>query len=415
MVETGAKILLADDEEETLMLLSFYLQRAGFQVILAENGREALDKARQEKPDVLILDRMMPEMDGIEVCRQLHQSDPAIFVVMLTAMGTDVDRITGMEAGADDYLVKPFNPKELVLKVQAIIRRIKPDAVQTAPQTQPPLPTAKTAAKAQPVSSQAASVRPVIPAAQVPTQNRVAAPSQTQLPVASQTGRTTSPASTSPLDGRGNNPPAVDRSRATQPFPDARVETTIARNLHATLQEASRAAQTQDVVRARQLYQEVLKNDPSNESALMWLAWYTTDPYEGCGYLERLVAAHPDNVKAREFLEAGRRRLQELDQLISDSSVLSYWNVAEQVQQDRLRKGVDRRNNPVLPVGQLLLRKGFITREQLDTAVSLHEMFNRLGDPKKLGEVLLEYGYLTREQLQSVLNEQQAEYNSQFY
>jgi CheY-like chemotaxis protein len=407
MAETGAKILLADDEEETLMLLSFYLQRAGFQVILAENGREALDKARQEKPDILILDRMMPEMDGIEVCRQLHQSDPAIFVVMLTAMGTDVDRITGMEAGADDYLVKPFNPKELVLKVQAIIRRIKPEAVQTVAQTQPPLPTAKTAPKAPPVPPQAVPVRPVIRPAQVPTQN--------QLPATSQTIRASSPASTSPLEGRAGNLPPVDRSRATQPFPDNGVESTIARNLQATLQEASRAAQAQDVTRARQLYQQVLKNDPSNESALMWLAWYTTDPYEGCGYLERLVAAHPDNMKAREFLEAGRRRLQELDQLISDSSVLSYWNVAEQVQQDRLRKGVDRRNNPVLPVGQLLLRKGFITREQLDTAVSLHEMFNRLGDPKKLGEVLLEYGYLTREQLQSVLNEQQAEYNSQFY
>jgi hypothetical protein len=127
------------------------------------------------------------------------------------------------------------------------------------------------------------------------------------------------------------------------------------------------------------------------------------------------VAAHPENIRAREFLEAGRRRLQELNQLITDSSVLGYWNVAEQLQQERLRKGIDRRAMPVLPIGQLLLRKGIISQEQLDTAVSLHEMFNRLNQPKKLGEILLEYGYLSQTQLQIVLNEQQAEYNSQFY
>ncbi len=119
------KILLADDEQDILMLVNFHLQRAGYQVILAENGREALEKAQQEKPLLAILDRMMPEMDGVEVCRQLREASPGMYIIMLTALATDDHRIGGLEAGADDYIAKPFNPRELTLKVKAMLRHAR--------------------------------------------------------------------------------------------------------------------------------------------------------------------------------------------------------------------------------------------------------------------------------------------------
>jgi DNA-binding response OmpR family regulator len=119
------KILLADDEQDILMLVNFHLQRAGFQVILAENGREALEKAQQEKPMLAILDRMMPELDGVEVCRQLREASPGMYIIMLTALSTDDHRIGGLEAGADDYITKPFNPRELTLKVKAMVRHAR--------------------------------------------------------------------------------------------------------------------------------------------------------------------------------------------------------------------------------------------------------------------------------------------------
>ncbi|MEI6045677.1 MAG: response regulator transcription factor [Chloroflexota bacterium] len=117
------KILLADDEHDILMLVNFQLQRAGYQVLLAENGREALEIAQREQPALVILDRMMPEMDGVEVCKRLRQSNPDIYVIMLTAMGTEDQRVVGLEAGADDYISKPFNGRELVLRVKAMLRR----------------------------------------------------------------------------------------------------------------------------------------------------------------------------------------------------------------------------------------------------------------------------------------------------
>lgn len=123
MSEINRKVLLADDEHDILMLVNFHLQRAGYQVILAENGREALEKARQEQPVLAILDRMMPEMDGVEVCRQLREASPGMFIIMLTALAAEEQRIGGLEAGADDYMIKPFNAKELTLKVQAMLRR----------------------------------------------------------------------------------------------------------------------------------------------------------------------------------------------------------------------------------------------------------------------------------------------------
>ena len=123
MAESTGKILLADDEQEVLMLVNFHLQRAGYTVVLAENGLEALEIAAQEKPVLAILDRMMPEMDGVEVCRRLREVSPGMYIIMLTAMADDEQRIDGLEAGADDYMSKPFNAKELILKVNAMLRR----------------------------------------------------------------------------------------------------------------------------------------------------------------------------------------------------------------------------------------------------------------------------------------------------
>ena len=123
MADSIGKILLADDEQEVLMLVNFHLQRAGYTVILAENGLEALEKAAQEKPVLAILDRMMPEMDGVEVCRRLREVNPGMYIIMLTAMADDDQRIDGLEAGADDYMSKPFNARELTLKVNAMLRR----------------------------------------------------------------------------------------------------------------------------------------------------------------------------------------------------------------------------------------------------------------------------------------------------
>ncbi len=123
MADVNKKILLADDEQDVLMLVSFHLQRAGYNVVLAENGRDALVKAEQEKPVLAILDRLMPEMDGVEVCRHLREVNPGMYIIMLTAMAADEQRIGGLEAGADDYISKPFNAKELMLKVKAMLRR----------------------------------------------------------------------------------------------------------------------------------------------------------------------------------------------------------------------------------------------------------------------------------------------------
>ena len=122
MADANNKILLADDEQDVLMLVNFHLQRAGFSVILAENGMEALEKAAEEKPALAILDRMMPEMNGIEVCRRLREASPGMYIILLTAMTGDDQRIGGLEAGADDYISKPFNARELVLKVKAMLR-----------------------------------------------------------------------------------------------------------------------------------------------------------------------------------------------------------------------------------------------------------------------------------------------------
>jgi DNA-binding response OmpR family regulator len=117
-----ARILLVDDEAPILDLVRGYLERDGFQVVTAADGPAGLAAVRASDPDVVVLDVMLPGLDGMEVCRQLRTFSDA-YVLMLTARGEEIDRIMGLTVGADDYLVKPFSPRELVARVKALLRR----------------------------------------------------------------------------------------------------------------------------------------------------------------------------------------------------------------------------------------------------------------------------------------------------
>jgi DNA-binding response OmpR family regulator len=115
-------ILVVDDERHIVELAQLYLEQAGYRVESAGNGKEALLRARHVRPALVVLDLMLPELDGWEVCRRLrNESD--VPIIMLTARSDDVDRIVGLELGADDYVTKPFNPRELVARVRAVLRR----------------------------------------------------------------------------------------------------------------------------------------------------------------------------------------------------------------------------------------------------------------------------------------------------
>lgn len=118
-------ILIIDDEPELIKLLDYNLTRAGYLVLSARNGESGLASARQHAPDLIILDVMMPEMDGWEVCRRLRQepATAAVPLLMLTAKAEESDRVVGLELGADDYVTKPFGVKELVARVKALLRR----------------------------------------------------------------------------------------------------------------------------------------------------------------------------------------------------------------------------------------------------------------------------------------------------
>lgn len=119
------KILVVDDEEAIVEFIDINLRRAGFEVIKAYAGVEGIRKVQEDSPDLLVLDVMLPDIDGFEVCRKIR-SCSRIPIIMLTAKGEDTDKITGLEIGADDYVVKPFNPWELIARIQAIFRRILP-------------------------------------------------------------------------------------------------------------------------------------------------------------------------------------------------------------------------------------------------------------------------------------------------
>jgi two-component system response regulator VicR len=116
------RILLVEDEQTIADVVRDYLLQAGFQVDVARDGFAALQLAAKRQPDLVLLDRMLPGLDGVEVCRRLRQS-MSVPVIMLTALGTEDDRVLGLEAGADDYITKPFSPRELVLRVRSVLRR----------------------------------------------------------------------------------------------------------------------------------------------------------------------------------------------------------------------------------------------------------------------------------------------------
>lgn len=119
------KILLVEDEESIRGFLRINFQREKFQVIECESGEEGVRKALIEKPDIAILDVMLPGMNGFEVCQKLRESFPKMGIIMLTAKGEDMDKIMGLQFGADDYVLKPFNPLEITLRVKALIRRLE--------------------------------------------------------------------------------------------------------------------------------------------------------------------------------------------------------------------------------------------------------------------------------------------------
>lgn len=118
-----ATVLIVDDEPNIVELTRLYLSKEGYKVITAYDGQEALRRARTEKPDLVVLDLMLPELDGFEVCRRLRQGSDDLAIIMLTARDDDIDKIVGLELGADDYMIKPFNPRELVARVRAVLRR----------------------------------------------------------------------------------------------------------------------------------------------------------------------------------------------------------------------------------------------------------------------------------------------------
>ena len=121
------KILLVDDEQSIIDIVKAYLEQEGFEVIVAMDGPAGLEAARDENPDLIILEIMLHGIDGVEVLRRLRQ-DSDVYVIMLTARSEETDMVVGFSVGADDYLTKPFSPRELVARVKAALRRLKGDA-----------------------------------------------------------------------------------------------------------------------------------------------------------------------------------------------------------------------------------------------------------------------------------------------
>ncbi len=121
------KILIVDDEPQIVEICRDYLKAAGYETVTASNGAQGLSLARREKPDLIVLDLMMPEMDGLDVCRAIrHESD--VPIIMLTARVEETDKLIGLELGADDYITKPFSPRELVARVRVVLRRTSGDS-----------------------------------------------------------------------------------------------------------------------------------------------------------------------------------------------------------------------------------------------------------------------------------------------
>ena len=124
-----SRILVVDDERVVTDVVERYLRLEGYDVALASNGAEALQLAQEWAPDLVVLDLMLPVMDGLEVCRQIRK-ESQVPIIMLTARGEETDRVVGLELGADDYVVKPFSPRELVARIKSVLRRASPGAAQ---------------------------------------------------------------------------------------------------------------------------------------------------------------------------------------------------------------------------------------------------------------------------------------------
>ncbi|MDD5082388.1 MAG: response regulator transcription factor [Dehalococcoidales bacterium] len=126
------KILVVDDDSKTVELVRLYLNRDGYRVITANDGVTALRLAREEHPDLIVLDLMLPGIDGLEICRTLRD-ESGVPIIMLTARTTEQDKLVGLDLGADDYVTKPFSPRELASRVRAVLRRLSEEAFEHGP------------------------------------------------------------------------------------------------------------------------------------------------------------------------------------------------------------------------------------------------------------------------------------------
>ncbi len=128
----GRRVLVADDDTKTVDIVRLYLERDGYSVITAHDGGRALAMAREQHPDLVVLDIMMPELDGLDVCRLLR-AESSVPIILLTARTTESDKITGLDLGADDYVAKPFGPGELAARVRALLRRVAEQEEEKGP------------------------------------------------------------------------------------------------------------------------------------------------------------------------------------------------------------------------------------------------------------------------------------------
>jgi DNA-binding response OmpR family regulator len=123
-MSTNRQILVVEDDHKTVELIRLYLERDGYQVTIAHNGREGLDLARQRRPDLIVLDLMLPKVGGLDVCRVLRMEQFTVPIIILTAKSTEEDILLGLDLGADDYIAKPFSPRELAARVRTVLRRV---------------------------------------------------------------------------------------------------------------------------------------------------------------------------------------------------------------------------------------------------------------------------------------------------
>ncbi|MFS0574880.1 response regulator transcription factor [Sporosarcina sp. 179-K 3D1 HS] len=128
MDATNKRILIVDDEQPIRTLLEYNLKQSNYNTILAADGEEAIFKVTEEKPDLILLDVMLPKMDGMEVCKTLRKKGIETPIIMLTAKGDELDKVLGLEIGADDYMTKPFSPREVIARIKAVLRRIQTGA-----------------------------------------------------------------------------------------------------------------------------------------------------------------------------------------------------------------------------------------------------------------------------------------------